>query len=141
MRRGFTILELSCVIAIIAFICAASIPVYEVLVYRAQADEARTVLRAIAHAELRHYRDRGTFLACDPGGEVPRPTGAFPAEAPCWRALGFQLVGEVRYRYAVALDGDSFVATAEGDLDRDGSTSRFSLHGRDMQIFVEDELE
>jgi prepilin-type N-terminal cleavage/methylation domain-containing protein len=141
VRRGFTILELSCVIAVIAFLTAASVPIYEVLVYRAQADEARTVLRAIAHAELRHYRDRSAFLACDPGGPVPQGAGTFPSEAPCWKALGFQLTGAVRYRYAVTLDGDSFMATAEGDLDKDGTPSRFTLHGRDMEIFVEDELE
>lgn len=141
MRRGFTILELSCVIAIIALLAALSIPLYETLVFRAQAAEAPAMLRAIAHAELRHFRDRGVFLACDPGGEVPRGAGTFPSAAPCWRELGIGLHGQVRYRYAVTLEGKSFVAKAEGDLDKDGTPGHYTLRGVDMGITAEDELE
>ncbi len=141
MQRGLTMLELCCVVAVIAIVTAMSVPMYDVLVRRARADEARTMLHAIAHAELRHYRDRGGYLACDPGGEIPVPHGRFANDEPCWRELGVQLTGEVRYRYSVALVDDSFVVTAQGDLDRDGSASRFTLHGRDLSLEIEDELE
>ena len=52
-----------------------------------------------------------------------------------------QVDGRVWYRYQVRLDGDSFVAVAEGDLDGDGAPSRFTLSGRDLQVAVRDELE
>ncbi len=140
-KRAFTILELCCVVAVIAIVTAMAVPLYDVLVRRARADEARTVLHAIAHAELRHYRDRGGYLECAPEGEIPDGPGAFPSDVPCWRELGVQVSGEVRYRYAVRLEDDSFVVTAEGDLDRDGLASLFTLHGRDLGLDIRDELE
>ncbi len=141
MRRAFTILELSCVLAVIAILSAAAVPVYDVLVRRARADEARTVLHAIAHAELRIFRDQGAYLACAPVGEVPQGPVSFPNAEPCWQALGLRLGGPVRYRYGVALREGSFLATAEGDLDGDGVHSRFTLDGRDLGLTIQDELE
>lgn len=141
MRRGFTILELSCVLAVIAIITAICVPVYDVMVRRAKADEARTMLHAIAHAELAHYRDHGFYLACAPDPVASPVLGSFPSHAPCWRQLGIELSGEVRYRYAVALVDDSFEVTAVGDLDGDGQSSLYTLHGRDLGIDVLDGLE
>ena len=140
-QQGMTILELCAVLAVIAILSAMAVPMYDGLVRRAQADEARTLLHAIAHAELRHYRDRGTYLACDPGGDIPAGGGSFPNDAACWQQLGVQIDGPVRYRYAVATAGESFVATAEGDLDQDGLISRFTLHGTDLSVETRDELE
>ena len=141
MRRGFTILELSCVLAVIAIISALCIPAYDVLVRRAKADEARTVIHAIAHAQLRHYRDHGGYLACDPQVDPAAAAGSFPNQAACWKQLGITLDGDVRYRYAVALTDDSFEVTATGDLNRDGEFSRFTLSGHDLQLTIQDELE
>jgi AP-1 complex subunit sigma 1/2 len=140
-RRGFTILELSAVLAVMAIITSLAIPGYQVLVRRARASEARTVVVAIAHAELRHYRDQGAFLACAPSGPVPSRPAAFPGDAACWKSLGISIDGPVAYRYGVALEGDSFMVLAEGDLDRDGLPSRYTLSGRDLNLVVQDELE
>ena len=140
-RRAFTILELSAVLAVIAILAALSVPVYDVMVRRARANEAQAVTYAIAHAELRHFRDHGAFLACDPGGQVPAGAGRFPSEAACWRTLGVQLAGPSYFRYAVRLDDASFAVTAEGDLDSDGRTSRYRLEGCDLTLTAEDELE
>ncbi len=141
MRRGLTILELSGVLAIIAIITAICVPVYDVIVRRARAGEAEAMLHAIAHAEQRHYRDHGAYLACDPEPELAANPGRFPSDAPCWRQLGIQLDGDVLYRYAVAMVDGTFEVTAVGDLDRDGLTSRFTLHGSDLEVEIEDGLE
>lgn len=138
---GFTILELSCVLAVIAALTALAVPAFDTLVRRAHVGEARTLVLAIAHAELRHHRDQGRYLACEPQGEIPVRSAPFPNDRPCWQALGIRLGNEVRYRYGVALQGDSFVVTAQGDLDRDGIPSRFTLHGIDLSLQVEAELE
>lgn len=140
-RLGFTLLELSAVIAIISILAATGVPAYDALVRRAHADEARTMIQAIAHAELQHYRDHGSYLACAPAGPIPQGPGHFPADEACWRALGLRADGDVRYRYQAALDGTSFVVTAEGDLDRDGTTSRFTLRGATLAVETENELE
>ena len=140
MRKGFTILELSYVLAVIGILAAATIPAYDLLLRRARASEAPTTLEAIAHAELQHFRDRGAYLACPAEGEVPKVPQPFPTAA-CWKTLQIAIGADVRYRYGVTLEGDSFVATAEGDLDRDGTPSRYTMDGRTLVVDGKDELE
>jgi prepilin-type N-terminal cleavage/methylation domain-containing protein len=141
MRRGFTLVELCYVLAIIAALAAVAVPTYDVILRRAHVVEARAILHTIAHAELQHFRDRGSYLACGPFGEVVHEPTAFPWDEPCWRQLGVQAEGQQRYRYAVALQDESFVVIAEGDLDGDGVHSRLTLDGRDLDLQVVDELE
>lgn len=140
-QRGFTLLELCYVLAIIAMLAAITAPVYDVLLRRSYAAESRAVLHAIAHAELQHFRDRGSYVACGPFGEVPDGTAAFPAAEACWKALGIRTDGAVRYRYGVTLTEGGFEVTAEGDLDGDGETSRLTLSSQDLHLEIVDELE
>lgn len=140
MRRGFTLVELAFVIAIIALLTAITVPTTYTLVMRARAEEARMTLHAIAHAELQYRRDHGEFLECTSGGTVPTSPSDFSTNE-CWKQLGIQPEGRVRYRYIASKDGPSFKLLAEGDLDGDNVTSRFVLDGRTMEITVEQELE
>jgi prepilin-type N-terminal cleavage/methylation domain-containing protein len=141
MRRGFSIIELSYVLAVMGIVVAISVPTYDVFLKRARVDEARSVLAAIAHAELRHFTDRGVYLACSGEGPVPKGPGAFPNDSACWKELGIALSGEVRYRYSVELADGTFFAVAEGDLDGDGQPSHFRWNGRLATLAVENELE
>ncbi len=141
MRRGFTLLELCFVVTLIAALTAISVPVFSVLVARSHAAEARTMVHAIAHAELQHYRDHGAFLACPAAGEIPGPVAAFPDDEPCWEALGVRVGQDVRYRYSVSLEGESYQVLAEGDQDGDGERARFVLDGRELALTVTGELE
>lgn len=134
-------MELSFVIAIIAAIVAVTVPTYDHVLRRTHAVEADAMVHAIAHAELRHFRDRGAWLACPAEGEVPTAPVPFPAERDCWRALGIHPEGLVRYRYGVEVTEAGYVVTAEGDLDADGVHSRFVLTGHDLSLAVTDEVE
>ena len=140
MRRGFTLLELCFVVMIIGLLTAITVPTYDVLLRRTHQAEARSMLSAIAHAQLQHHRDNGSYLACPASGPIPTPTVAFPTEA-CWQQLGISMGSTVRYRYGVALTDHSFVVTAEGDLDRDGHHSTLTLQGETLQIDIVDGLE
>lgn len=141
MRRGFTIIELSFVLAVMGILVALTVPAYQTLVYRARSAEARTTVLAIAHAELQYRRDRHRFLPCEDDSPIPKSPVEFPNDKACWKALGIRLEGPIRYRYQVRQDGESFTVLAEGDLDADGVSSLFSLDGRDLQLSVKDEDE
>ncbi|MBL8617685.1 MAG: prepilin-type N-terminal cleavage/methylation domain-containing protein [Deltaproteobacteria bacterium] len=141
MRRAFTLIELCFVLALLAAFTAMAVPVYDGLLKRTWAAEATSVLTAIAHAELRHHRDHGSFLACPAAGPIPSPVQGFPGAADCWRTLGVDLSGAARFRYGVELHAAGFTATAEADLDRDGQASRYALDGTTMAIVAQDPLE
>jgi len=145
LRRlhGFTLIELAMVLAIMSLLVMVTVPAYQGILLRSRAVEARGMLEAVADAELRYYRDHGRYLECPPSSTtVPRGvTVAFDPEAPGWKELGVNLGAAVRYRYEVAVDGDSFTVTAQGDLDGDGKASRFALHGKTLPLTVQDERE
>jgi prepilin-type N-terminal cleavage/methylation domain-containing protein len=141
--RGFTLIELAAVLSIIAAMASLAGPGYELIVRRARSEEARANLLGVAHAELAYFRDHGRFIACEPSSaEVPRGrTGLFDVSRPGWKDLGFRPEGAVRYRYQVRLEGQSFVASAQGDLDGNGKASTFSIRGDDLRVQAQDELE
>ena len=134
---------LAAVLLAIGILASLAGPGYQHFLMRNRAVEARTVLEAIAHAQLAYYRDHGEFVACAPSPEeVPRGVrGRFRSGATGWRQLGMSIDGPVWYQYAVTLQGDSFEAVAIGDLDADGRHSRLVLDGTSFEITVTDELE
>ncbi|MDP2341086.1 MAG: prepilin-type N-terminal cleavage/methylation domain-containing protein [Deltaproteobacteria bacterium] len=142
MRRAFTLLELAAVLALIGLLSAAAVPALSRMVNRGRASEAVGIVEAIAHGELRHFRDRGRFLACPPTPAAPPAgtTALFDGRGP-WQALGVEIVGPVRYSYAVELVDGSFRVTASGDLDGDGVLGHYALDGRTMLVTEHEPLE
>ncbi|MFZ5439869.1 MAG: type IV pilin protein [Myxococcota bacterium] len=140
-RRGLTVVEISYVLAVIAIVSAITIPTYDVLVRRAKADEARSMLAAIHHAELTHWRDHGAWLGCPASGPVPRGASASLPADECWGQLLGESTEGLRYRYSVQVEGDECTIIAEGDLDADGRTSEFRLDARTQRLTTKDELE
>lgn len=141
-RRGFTLVELAFVLAIITFLVAATIPGYHLIWLRTQTSEARAMLMALSHAEATWRRDHGQYLECLAGSaeDVPKVARPFPERA-CWKALGLSSAERTRYRYQVKLTPTGFEALAEGDLDGDGVTSTFRLTSNDLVVTTENELE
>ena len=140
MRRGFTLIEMAYVIAVIGLLSAITVPSYDFIVRRAYAAEAHATIQALAQAEVQHFRDTGSYLACEASGPIPVGPVTWPAQD-CWEALHVEVTDTVRYRYGVTVADGSFVVTAEGDLDRDGTLARFSLDGRNLHVDIEQELE
>lgn len=142
-QAGFTLIELTFVIAGIAVLSALAVPGYDLFLRRTRLSEARAALEGMVHAENAWHRDHGTFVACAPSSDaIPKGTTShFDASRAGWKEIGIALDGEVRYQYEIALEGKTFRAIARGDLDGDGKPSTIEIRGDDFSIQATDELE
>jgi type IV pilus assembly protein PilE len=78
--RGFTLIELMIVVAIIAIIAAVAVPSYRDSVWKGKRGEAKAALLKTLQAEERAYTANNAYT-CYPSGTAPctnAPSGAFP---------------------------------------------------------------
>jgi prepilin-type N-terminal cleavage/methylation domain-containing protein len=136
-RRAFTLLELAGVLAVLAILTSIAVPALSHQAQRARALEARSLLEAIAHAELAWHKDTGGFLALPPTPkEIPAGPVPFLSTGP-WRALGIHVAGAVHHQYEVTLADGSFRATARGDFDGSGTVTAIHLDGRTLGVALD----
>jgi len=130
-RRGFTLLELLFVVAIIGILGTTAIAMFRMQQQRAKRSEAMTNLAGIAKMQTAYFGESGSHPA-----SVPVPLGA-PGLKQNWDAaavaafglIGFSTEGSVFYVYdtntsasvCACPSNGCFTASAYGDADRDGS--------------------
>jgi prepilin-type N-terminal cleavage/methylation domain-containing protein len=130
-RRGFTLLELLVVVAIMGVLATTSIAMFQYQQQRAKRTEAMTNLEAIAKMQRAYFGENGSHPSV-----IPVPLGP-PGLKQNWDAaaqaafgtLGFSTDGSVFYVYDVNSAGGAcacpsngcFTASAYGDSDRDGN--------------------
>lgn len=132
--RGFTLLELACVVAIISALTSIAVPSFRVYRDRAFDTEATVNVETIAYLEQVAILERGAPVACPPNpAAIPAPLAAF-ADDEAWQALGFRPEGRVRHQYEVVVDGDDFLVRARGDLDQDGVHSEHVVDSKTMSL-------
>lgn len=134
--RGFTLLELTSVLAVISILISLAVPTYRVYLDRARATEAAVNLETIAYLQQVTILERGRPIACPANPrEVPAPLALFEA-MPEWEELGFEPEGKMRFQYRVETKGDAFVVYATADLDQDGERSEYRYDGDTMALSV-----
>jgi type IV pilus assembly protein PilA len=142
--RGFTLVELMIVVAIVGILAAIAIPMFTDAAKRARLTEAQVQLNKLGKRATEEFHAVSTFptaaaaqtpgVACctqNVGGKRRCAVVAADWSAPAWSALDFAMSKEFLFQYAYtpAGGGTSYQATAVGDLDCDGTAVTYVLDG------------
>lgn len=146
VQRGFTLIELMIVVAIVGILAAVAVPAFMDYIKRSKKTEAALQLNKLGKNAKRIYSEGSTFYTghaaktpakpgkggCCGGPNNHCDVSTKPFDTPEWRELDFQIDEPTLfiYEYTGAADGKSFTATAIGDLDCDDIEITYTLDGK-----------
>ena len=141
-RKGFTLVELMIVVAIIGILAAIAIPNFLQFRLKAKTSEAKSNLGAIRSTEVAYFAEWNFYVAgitMANANPDPRTVAGTRATKIAWvttsrfSILGFAPEGSVFYSYYLEptgsnFDASTFTAHAIGDLDDSGDTADFYVN-------------
>ena len=121
-RKGFTLVELMIVVAIIGILAAIAIPNFVSMQYKSKRAEIPQNLKAIKTAEVSYMQDYDVYVKCSAYPSTPtKTTNQWTiAASGGFKSIDFRPNGDVRGSYMVSTTNTNFTATGISDVDGDG---------------------
>ncbi|WP_300671803.1 type IV pilin protein [Desulfoluna sp.] len=134
--KGFTLIELMIVVAIIGILAAIAIPNFRNYQLKSKESEAKVNLAAIAVAQEGYFAEFDGYPTCAPNPKalIPGKKAVFVKIPDSADFKGYEKIGfepkdtKVYYQYEIAKVGNtSFLGTAKADLDGDKTNGEFRV--------------